>query len=150
MGNLIYLAFFSLLFIPSSSQTIVGTWKSVDDQTGQDKSLVKIYKAKNGMYYGKITKLLFKPEGAPSNPTCVKCPKNDYRHKKPIKGLVILSKLKASKDLKSADSGKVLNPETGNIYNCKITLIDNGRKLKMRGYIGIPAMGRTQIWSRVK
>lgn len=148
MGKLLIGVLISMLFITPSSQTIVGSWKTIDDETGEAKSIVKIFKAKDGLYYGKITKILYRPEGAPENPTCLKCPKNDYRYNKPIEGMVILSKLKGSKDLKTASGGKVLDPESGSSYDCKLTVIENGKKLKMRGYVGIPSIGRTQIWIR--
>ena len=148
MAKLLIGVLISMLFISPSSQTIVGSWKTIDDQTGEAKSIVKIFKAKDGLYYGKITKILYRPKGTPENPTCTKCPKNDYRHNKPIEGLVIISKLKGSKDLKTATGGTVLDPETGKSYDCKLTITDNGKKLKMRGYVGIQSIGRTQVWIR--
>ena len=158
MNNLIYTLFLSLLLIPFSNQTtidtstktIVGTWISVDDQTGEEKSHIKIYKAKNGMYYGKILKLLFKPEGQ-ENPICTRCPKDDYRYNKPIKGLVVISKLKARKDLKSAKKGKVLDPDSGYIVDCQIELDDDDVDiLKVRGYWKMPSLGVTQTWKRLE
>ena len=118
MSNLIYTLFLSLLLIPSTftlsgennEATILGTWVTVDDVSGKERSHVKIYRAKNGMYYGKIVKLISPPEGN-ENPLCTKCPKKDYRYNKPIIGLVVITRLKASKDLKSATKGKVLDPE---------------------------------------
>lgn len=159
MSNLISVLFLSLLFVPSSilttdlnekaEKTIVGTWISVDHDSGEERSHIRIYKAKNGMYYGKITNLLFKPEGQ-DNPICTRCPKDDYRYNQPIVGLVVISKLKASKDLKSAVKGKVLDPESGAIVDCKIEVADNGNKLKVRGYWKISSLGLTQTWKRLK
>lgn len=154
MSNLIYALLVSLLLVPFSNESvdtttknITGTWISVDD--GEEKSHIKIYKAKNGMYYGKILKLLFKPEGQ-ENPVCTRCPEDDYRYNKPIKGLVVISKLKASKDLKSAKKGKVLDPDTGYIVDCQIELGDNSDILKVRGYWKTPRIGVTQTWKRLK
>lgn len=155
MSNLIYGLFVSLLLVPFSNQTttptstktIVGTWVSIDE--GEEKSHIKIYKAKNGLYYGKILKLLFKPEGQ-ENPICTNCPKDDYRYNKPIKGLVVISKLKASKDLKSAKKGKVLDPDSGYIVDCQIELGENSDILKVRGYWKMPSLGVTQTWKRLK
>lgn len=159
MSNFIYALFLSLLIVPASIQTtdveedttktIVGTWISIDHNSGKESSHIKIYKAKNGMYYGKVVKLLFKPEGQ-ENPVCTKCPEDDYRYNQPIVGLVVISKLKASKDLKAATKGKVLDPETGYIVDCKIELAGNGDKLKVRGYWKFPSIGQTQTWKRLK
>lgn len=157
MSNLICTLFLSLLFIPfsnqiiipSSTKTIVGTWISVDDLTGEKRSHIKIYKAKNGTYYGKVVKLLFRPEGQ-ENPRCTRCPKGDYRYNQPIVGLVVLSRMKASKDLKSAKKGKALDPESGHIVDCQVELSDDVNILKMRGYWKIPSIGRTQTWIRLE
>lgn len=88
----------SMFFISPSSQTLVGTWKMIDDESGEAKSVIKIFKAKDGLYYGKIIEILDKD--APKDAKCIRCPKNDYRYNKPIKGLVILSKLKTCKSKK--------------------------------------------------
>ncbi|NJN77550.1 MAG: DUF2147 domain-containing protein [Saprospiraceae bacterium] len=157
MSNLIYALSFSLLLVPFSdktietaTKTIVGTWISVDDKTGEERSHIKIYKSKNGLYYGKILKLLFKPEGQ-DNPICTNCPKDDYRYNQPIKGLVVISQLKGSKDLKSAVRGKVLDPETGYIVDCQIELDeDNDDILKVRGYWKMVSIGVTQTWKRLE
>lgn len=159
MSNLIYALFLGLIFIPSSvpttdlhesaEKTIVGTWVSVDHDSGEERSHIRIYKAKNGMYYGKIVKLLFKPEGQ-ENPVCTRCPKDDYRYNQPIVGLVVISRLKASKDLTSAVKGKVLDPESGAIVDCQVELTDNGDKLDVRGYWKLPSLGITQTWKRLK
>ena len=159
MSNLITVLLLSLLFAQSSiltadlaentEKTIVGTWVSVDHDSGEERSHIRIYKAKNGMYYGKIVKLLFKPEGQ-ENPVCTRCPKNDYRYNQPIVGLIVISRLKAAKDLKSAVKGKVLDPESGAIVGCQIEVADNGNKLKVRGYWKLPSIGLTQTWKRLK
>lgn len=158
MSNLIYTLFLGLLFVPStmpttsleedSKKTIVGTWITIDHVSGKERSHVKIYKAKNGMYYGKIIKLVSPPKGN-ENPLCTKCPKKDYRYNKPIIGLVVISRLKASKDLKSASKGKVLDPETGYLVDCKMELTDDD-KLAVRGYWKVPSIGTTQTWKRLK
>ncbi|MFK7949633.1 MAG: DUF2147 domain-containing protein [Saprospiraceae bacterium] len=159
MSNLIYGLFLSLLFVPSAipttdletntDKTIVGTWVSVDHESGEERSHIKIYKAKNGMYYGKIIKLLFQPEGQ-ENPVCTNCPEDDYRYNKPIVGLVVISRLKAVKGLKAATKGKVLDPESGLIVDCKVELAGKGDKLKVRGYWKLPSIGQTQTWKRLK
>ena len=143
----IMVAFFA---ISTQAQTIVGTWKTVDSRTGTAKSYLRIYKAKNGLYYGKVLKLLNRPAGENPNPNCINCPTTDYRHNKPVIGMVIMTRLKASKDLKSATGGKILDPEVGKSFDCQIRLSSDGNTLKMRGYLGMPTIGRTQVWTRVK
>lgn len=159
MNNLICTLLLGLVFIPFSKQktippsttkTIVGTWISIDDLTGEERSHIKIYKAKNGLYYGKLIKLLFKPEGQ-ENPKCTRCPKDDYRYNQPIIGAVLLTQLEGSKDLKSAKKGKVLDPESGYIVDCQVELDDdNDDILKVRGYWKIVSIGRTQTWKRLE
>ena len=131
--------FFLVLFLWSSlafSQSIVGKWKTIDDKTGKAKSVVKIYKAKNGLYYGKIEQLL-DPSRDP-NVVCTKC--TGANKDKPIVGLVIITKL--SKNGSVWSGGKILDPENGKNYKCKLWL-DKGT-LKVRGYWGV--FYRTQTW----
>jgi uncharacterized protein (DUF2147 family) len=157
MNNLLITTIFSLMLMifssssslhESEAKTIVGTWISVDHNTGEDRSLIKIYKAKNGLYYGKIVKLLFDP-GIEGKILCIRCPKDDYRYNQPIIGLVVITRLKANSDLTAAVKGKVLDPESGAIVDCQIELADNGQKLKVRGYWKVPAVGVTQTWKRL-
>lgn len=146
------LMLFSMLAIVASvsaQSTILGTWKTIDDETGKERSYVEIYKAKDGLYYGKIIKLLNRAPGT-EDPYCEVCPKDDYRHGKRVIGMSIVSKMKAAGDLKSASSGKILNPEDGKIYGCNMSIEDGGKKLKVRGYMGFAALGRTQTWIRVE
>ncbi len=137
----ILLVFAGLLFVTQlAAQDIVGYWKTIDDKTHKPKSVVKIYKAKNGKYYGKIVKL-FRDPGEDPNPKCDKC-KGD-KHNKPILGMVILTNLeKVGKN--EWDNGKILDPESGNVYDVKMWIEDG--KLHVRGYIGWSLIGRSQVW----
>lgn len=119
-----------------SAQSIIGEWKTIDDNTGEERSIVKIYKAKNGKIYGKIVKLLDLSNG--ENPICDKCP--DDRKGKPVLGLVIIKGL--SQNGSNWKGGKILDPENGKEYSCKLWLEDGN--LKVRGYWGI--IYRTQTW----
>ncbi len=145
MKQFILLALLSTFAINTYAQsTIVGTWKTIDDKTGEAKSLVKIYKFK-GAYYGKVVKLFLTPDVV-----CEKCGKKDYRRGKKVNGMFVISKMKASKDLKSAKGGTILDPKSGSIYGCTLKVAEKGKKLKVRGFKGISALGRTQTWIRVK
>jgi uncharacterized protein (DUF2147 family) len=121
--------------------TITGTWKTFDDETNQPAALVQIIE-KNGVFSGAITKLL--DTSGPS--TCEKC--TDSRKGKPILGMEILSGLKKTGE--SYSGGQILDPDDGEIYKAEMKLKDQGAKLDLRAYIGIPLLGRTQTWIREK
>ncbi len=124
----------------SFAQSPIGTWATKDDKTGEIKSHVQIYE-KDGKIYGKIVKLLIKPE----NENCVKC--SGSKKNKPLIGLVILEGL--SKDDDEWNGGTITDPKEGKTYKCYITM-ENKDKIKLRGYIGFSLIGRTQYWTRVK
>jgi len=122
-----------------ASDSIVGVWKTYDDETNQPAAIVEIAE-KNGVYIGVITKLL-----DPNAPVyCSKC--TDSRKGKPVNGLEILTGLK--KTGSSYSGGQILDPDDGEIYRAEIKLKDQGSKLELRAYIGIPLLGRTQNWTR--
>ncbi len=137
---LILAAFLCLpLSIFSQVDQIVGQWKTVDDKTGDNFSIVEIYCGTNGLYYGKIAKMLVGPQGL----VCDKCVDDD--HNKPLEGLVII------RDMKAIDGelreGRVLDPESGKFYYGKI-YIKEGR-LVLRGSLDKKGFfGRNQTWVR--
>ncbi len=98
----------------------------------------------NGVLHGKIIKL-FPRKDRPPNPTCEKC-EGDKKNQ-PILGLEFLWGLKKSSDTKW-EGGEILDPESGSVYSSKAELIENGNKLKVRGFLGISILGRTQVWER--
>lgn len=127
--------------ISVQSQSVVGKWKTIDDETGAAKSVVEIYET-NGKIYGKVIQIL---EKGKEDKLCEEC-KGDKKNK-PIKGMVIIDGLSKNDD--EWDGGKILDPKTGKEYKCVISL-ENENKLKVRGYVGFSLLGRTQYWSRVK
>ena len=120
-----------------------GRWKTIDDETGKVKSIVEVYKTTNGTLAGKVVEILHSDKGP--NPLCDKC--TGTNKNKPVKGMVILWNLKAD-GANAWSGGKIMDPAKGKTYKSKLKLIDDGRKLEMRGYMGIEALGRTQIWIR--
>lgn len=124
-----------------SAQSVIGKWKTFDDKTGDAKSIVEIYE-KDSKVYGKIIEIL-NPEK--KNDKCTKCSGQDKD--KPLKGLTIIKGLK--KDGKEYSDGEILDPSSGKLYKCTISL-ENKDKLKVRGYIGISALGRSQTWTRIE
>ena len=124
----------------SNGQSIFGKWKTIDDETGNEKSIVEIYKV-DGKAYAKIIQLL---EKGKEDKLCENC-KGDKKNK-PIKGMVIINGL--SEDDDEWNDAKILDPKTGKEYKCYITL-DGNNKLKVRGYVGFALLGRTQYWHKV-
>ncbi len=120
----------------------VGLWKSIDDETGKPKSLIRVTETA-GVYQGKIEKLLRSPD-QDQNPKCTKC--EGAEKDQPILGMTIMTGLK--KDDDEYKGGHILDPNNGKLYKCKMELIDGGKKLKVRGYIGFSLIGRSQIWMR--
>ncbi len=118
----------------------VGRWRTVDDKTGKPSGIVRIYE-QNGALYGNIEKV-FDPARAGLN--CIGC--TDDRKDKPLIGLNIIRGLKRDGDV--WDGGTLIDPDTGSVYKSSARLDDGGRKLVMRGYIGISLLGRSQTWQR--
>ena len=121
----------------SQATQIVGNWKTVDDKTGDSYSIIHIFKATDGLYYGKIAKMLV----GPADLVCEACEGTD--HNKPLEGLMIIRGMHEENG--ELRGGKVLDPESGKFYYGKIYL-KNG-KLVLRGSIdkhGI--LGRSQTW----
>ncbi|SEP35290.1 Uncharacterized conserved protein, DUF2147 family [Flavobacterium sp. CF108] len=123
------------------AQSVIGKWKTIDDETGEAKSVVEIYE-KSGKIYGKITEILRENH---KKDVCVKCEGTEKN--KPILGMTIINGLK--KDGAEYNGGTILDPTSGKKYKCYISL-DSADKLKLRGYVGISIMGRTQYWTRIK
>jgi uncharacterized protein (DUF2147 family) len=124
------------------SQSIFGKWKTIDDETGKEKSIVEIYQSKDGKAYAKILQILEKDK---QDKLCANCKgKNKNR---PIKGLEIINGL--IKDDDEWNGAKILDPKTGKEYKCIISL-EEPTKLKVRGYIGFALIGRTQYWHKVE
>ncbi|HEX7437072.1 MAG TPA: DUF2147 domain-containing protein [Caldimonas sp.] len=123
-----------------------GVWRTIDDNTKKDKSLVRIVEA-NGVYTGKVEKFL-DPE-SPKDAVCKDC--SDDRKDKPILGLTIIRNMKQSADDKAVfEGGDILDPNNGKVYKSKMKLVDNGTKLEVRGFVGISLLGRTQTWVRAE
>lgn len=126
--------------------TPVGTWKTVDDATKVEKSLVRITEA-GGVLSGKIEKMI-DPSAKP-DAVCDKC--TDDRKDKPIVGMTIITGVKKSDNAADIwDGGHILDPKDGKVYKVRLNTADGGRKLEVRGYIGMPLLGRTQTWLRVE
>lgn len=120
----------------------VGLWKNIDDKTGKPKAEIRISEA-NGVLQGRIEKLFRAPDQE-QNPICDKCEGADKG--KPMVGLAIINGMK--KDGDEYNGGTILDPENGKVYKSKMKLANDGKKLDVRGYIGVPMLGRSQTWVR--
>ena len=118
----------------------VGNWKTIDDRTGKPRSLVQIY-LQDGKLFGRIERSLNTAEvGA----RCTKC--TDDRKNQLLSGMVIMRNLQAEGDKFVA--GDIIDPDSGTVYRCEIRLSSDGHTLVVRGYVGMPWLGRSQSWER--
>ena len=128
----------------AAQNTPVGLWKSIDDETKTEKSLVRITEA-GGTLTGKIEKLM---DPTKQDAKCDKC--SDARKDQPVLGMTIITGVRAGSDKALWEGGEILDPNNGKAYKVRIKPIDGGKKLEVRGYIGAPMLGRTQTWIRVE
>ncbi|MEM6263916.1 MAG: DUF2147 domain-containing protein [Bacteroidota bacterium] len=132
--KLIIQSILMLCCMTAAAQSPVGTWKTVDDDSGEARSYVEIYEA-GGKLYGKITKLLNQDSGA----RCDQC--SGAKKNKPVVGLVIIEKMEPQKNL--WEGGTILDPENGNEYDCEFWMDGSNLKVKGKHWTGF---SRTQTW----
>jgi uncharacterized protein (DUF2147 family) len=126
--------------------TPVGVWKSIDDDSKKEKSLIRITESA-GVLSGRIEKLL--DPATPPDAVCKEC--SDERKDKTVLGMTILRGVRPSDGDKGLwDGGDILDPNNGKVYKVRLRPIDGGAKLEVRGYIGAPLLGRTQTWIRAE
>lgn len=118
-------------------------WRTVDDETGKAKALVEFSKSSNGTYTATIKKLL----DPKAKTVCTEC--SGSQKNKPMEGLDIVQNLKLDKGNKYT-GGTILDPKSGKTYKMNAEMASNGKTLKVRGFIGVAALGRNQTWYRVK
>jgi uncharacterized protein (DUF2147 family) len=127
----------------AATDTPVGTWTQVDDATGKPKSIIEITEQPDGTLQGMVKQVLFSDQGP--HPVCDKC--EGERHNQPVEGMTIMWGVKKDGD-NEWSGGQILDPGKGKTYKVKLTLKDDGQKLDVRGYVGMPMLGRTQTWIR--
>ena len=118
------------------AQSILGKWKTIDDDTNKEKSIVEIY-MEGGKAYGKIVQL-FREPGEDPDPYCDKC--TDERKDQRVIGMTIIREMENDQD--EWEDGDILDPENGKVYSCKLWREDD--KLMVRGYVAF--FFRTQTW----
>ena len=124
----------------SSFGQIVGRWTTIDDSSGEPRSVVEIT-ARGDKFFGKVAKIHTKPSEDP-DPICDKCDKSDPRFNRKVIGMEILQDL--TKSGNEFSGGHILDPENGKVYRCKLWVEEGD--LKVRGYWG--PFFRTQTWKR--
>ncbi len=132
--------FYSNIF--AQHEEITGLWKTIDDETGSPKSVVKLY-IEDGKLFGDVVKI-FRKEGDEQDPKCVKCEEDDPRYNQSIIGMTIITNLEYEEDDNVWEDGEILDPKKGKIYDCKLWVEDG--KLQVRGYVLF--FHRTQEWLR--
>lgn len=139
------LLLFSVLFTAAFADSPVGLWKTIDDETGKEKSHVLIWE-KDGILYAKVDKLLLKED---QGQNCEKCKGDKYN--KPVLGMEVMWGVSATPDSKGQyGGGKIMDPNNGKTYSCFLQLVSQN-ELRVRGYIGgMKALGRNQTWHRIK
>ncbi|WP_257267044.1 DUF2147 domain-containing protein [Endozoicomonas sp. ONNA2] len=120
----------------------LGLWKTIDDNTGEAKSYVTIFQD-NGKLSGKVTRIL---DPAKQDSICDQCQGNLKDQK--VQGMTILWGMKQQGS--KYDDGKIVDPESGKVYSAHMKVLEDGRKLEVRGYIGFALIGRSQTWERVE
>jgi uncharacterized protein (DUF2147 family) len=145
--KLIRFAFLAWVILASASvyaaeTSPAGLWKTIDDRSGQAKGLIRIREIA-GKFEGKIDKIFPKPGDDPA-PRCEKC--EGSLHNQPVLGLTFLWGFTKQGD--EYQGGEILDPESGKVYQAKMKLVDGGKKLEVRGFIGFSLFGRSQTWLR--
>ena len=136
---------FLLVLLAGAAQaqsTPAGLWKTIDDDGKTEQSLVRISES-GGLYSGRIEKGL---DPHPKVTVCSQC--SDERKDQPIVGMTIIRNIRASDDKEIFDGGEVLDPNKGQTYRLRLKMLDGGKKLEVRGYLG--PFYRNQQWIRVE
>ena len=127
----------------AAEPSAVGMWEQVDENSGKAESWFRIAE-RNAVYEGAIVKIFPKP-GEDQNPICDKCEGADRG--KPFLGLTLIKGMHRHGDV--YEDGTIMDPRDGSVYHATMRLTPDGRKLEVRGYIGISLFGRSQIWNRL-
>jgi uncharacterized protein (DUF2147 family) len=123
--------------------TPVGLWKTIDDDGKTEKSLVRITEV-DGALGGKVEKIF---DAAQAGELCGQC--TDERRGQPVVGMTIIRGAKKGDD-GLWTGGDILDPNNGKVYKLHLRPVDGGKKLEVRGYVGLPLLGRTQTWVRAE
>ena len=137
--TVILLTAFTVVGQPASSP--VGLWQTVNER-GEREGLVRIVEVA-GELRGAVVEV-YSPPAPNAQPLCEAC--SGERKNQPVVGMQILAGLRW--DGEQYSGGEILDPDNGKVYRCLLRVIDEGRRLEVRGYIGVSLFGRTQTWLR--
>lgn len=126
----------------AQNEVPIGLWKNIDDDTGKPRALIRITEIA-GEFRGRVEKVFLSP-GELDNPVCNMC-EGEFKDQTII-GLTILFGIR--REGGEYTGGLILDPDNGKLYRCRMVLTDDGSRLNIRGYIGVPMLGRSQIWLR--
>ncbi len=149
-GSLLILALLlvSAPAVQAQQASPVGSWRTIDDETNEPKSIVEIYEGEDDKLYGKVVEILKPSREAERNAQgeiiCTAC--DGERKNQPIEGMVIIESME--KDGDEWEDGTILDPAKGKTYKAKMSLQD-ANTLDVRGFVGFSFIGRTQTWERV-
>ena len=135
-----------LAALAQAQMTPLGAWHTIDDETNKPKAVIRISANANGGLSGMVEKSLDPKPSA--EPNCEKC--TDDRKGKPKIGMEIIRGGKKVDGKDVWEDGKILDPEKGTDYRLRLTMVDGGKKMEVRGYVGTPMLGRTQTWVRAE
>ena len=126
-----------------AQMTPVGLWKTIDDKDGAVRSEMRLVE-NAGVVTGVIEKILIPS----AEPNCDKCA--DDRKGKPKLGLEIIRGATKAEGKDVWEGGHIVDPDNGTVYKLRMTPVEGGKKLEVRGFIGFALLGRTQTWIRVQ
>ena len=140
-----FLASIAFAVVPATANTapVAGLWQQMDGQTHQPSATIALTEEK-GVVQGVIL-TLYPGADEPADPRCARCAGADKNA--PVKGMRIVRDMRCTAS--ACDGGTILDPESGKIYHATLALENNGATLRVRGYVGLPLLGRTEIWRRV-
>jgi uncharacterized protein (DUF2147 family) len=128
----------------AGDQTAAGFWQQADDQGHVGAWFY--FSEVNGLYEGRLAKLFRQPgDQGKTMPVCAKCAGN--QKDAPLLGLTIVKGM--HREGRKYDNGTILDPRDGTIYHAQMELSPDGKKLFVRGYVGVPLLGQTQTWNRL-
>lgn len=131
-------------FAASATLSAIGDWQTVNSDTQKASSLIHIWESK-GKYYGKIAKI-YGDSGDKPVERCTQC--TGDRKNQPVLGIVLIRDMEKVGNGEYAN-GMILDPRDGKEYHCKMTVVEDGKILKVRGYIGFSLLGKTSTWYRL-
>jgi uncharacterized protein (DUF2147 family) len=127
----------------AAEPTAAGLWEQVDENSGKAESWFKIIE-RNSVFEGTLVKIFFKP-GEDENWVCSKC--EGAEKGAPVLGLTLIKGMQRNGT--SYENGTIMDPRDGSVYRALMQLSPDGRKLEVRGYLGISLFGRSQVWNRL-